>query len=160
MKTNELSEKEAVTLSEIITAAAEVLSGLAVIEIAAGIRQDQGIQKIAGEGLRAAHKIDVKLESMLRAGGWEIRQTSPMVRSLVRVGTGLHDSLKHAPKIGSHVGAVGEGSMPEKESLIVTEMRETLERINPKVQKTVQINYLKPVTGKNKPVTKKLDRKK
>lgn len=139
MKPNELSEKEAVALSEIITATAEVLSGLAIIAIAAGIRQDQGIQEIAGEGLQAAHKIDVKLESMLRAGGWEIRHTSPMVRSLVRVGTGLHESLENAPDVGSHVGAVGEGSMPET---------------------TVQTSYPKPVTGKNKPVTGRLGRSK
>lgn len=139
MKPNELSEKEAVALSEIITATAEVLSGLTIIEIAAGIRQDQGVQKIAGEGLRAAHKIDVKLESMLRAGGWEIRNTSPMIRSLVRVGTGLHESLESTPAIGNHVGAVGEGSMPET---------------------TVQTSYQKPVTGKNKPVTGRLGRSK
>ena len=139
MKPIGLPETDARNLSKIITATAEILSGLAVIEIAAGIRQDAGIQKIAGEGLRAAHKIEVQLDEMLRAGGWEIRHTSPMVRSLVRVGTGLHESLESTPAIGNHVGAVGEGSMPET---------------------TVQTSYPKPVTGKNKPVTGRLGRSK
>lgn len=45
------------------------------------------------------------LESILAEVGWEIRHTSPMISVCVPVKRPLHADL-------SHVGAVGEGSMP------------------------------------------------